>query len=434
MLLTNPVLLGVILMCVLCLFRLNVLLSILVSALFSGLIAGISMIDSMNILIEGMKGNLETALSYILLGALAAAIGASNLAAILINFVSKFVSKKSFWFCLSIAFIACFSQNVVPIHIAFIPILIPPLLALMNKLKIDRRGVACALTFGLQAPYVAIPLGFGLIFHEVIQKALAQNGIDVSKSDVAAVMWIGGAAMFFGLILALFYFSKPRIYKDTKLEKIQEEEIMMNAKMQKKEWAIVAGIIVALVVQIWSGLLPLGAFLGFMTMVVLGGVEYNKIDLTMEKGLGMMAFIAFVMLVAAGFAAVIKETGGVPELVSFASSLSGGQFGGALIMLIIGLFVTLGIGTSFGTIPIIATIYVPFCQELGFGVAAIILLVGTAGALGDAGSPASDSTLGPTSGLNFDGQHNHIYDTCVPTFVFFNIPLILVGAVGALFV
>ena len=60
------------------------------------------------------------------------------------------------------------------------------------------------------------------------------------------------------------------------------------------------------------------------------------------------------------------------------------------------------------------------------------MLVGIAAALGDAGSPASDSTLGPTSGLNADGQHNHIYDTCVPTFIFFNIPLLIGGVIGAM--
>ena len=101
-------------------------------------------------------------------------------------------------------------------------------------------------------------------------------------------------------------------------------------------------------------------------------------------------------------------------------------------MLIIGLLVTMGIGTSFGTIPILASIYVPLSLSLGFSNAAIILLIGIAAALGDAGSPASDSTLGPTSGLNADGQHNHIYDTCVPTFIFFNIPLMIGGIVGAM--
>ncbi|MFW5619006.1 MAG: sodium:proton antiporter, partial [Campylobacter hyointestinalis] len=146
MLLTNPVVLSVLLMCVLCLLRFNVFLAILISALAAGMLAGKGLVETTNLLITGMQGNLETALSYILLGALAAAISMTNLTPILIHYVSKFISKKVFWFSLSIAFIACFSQNLIPVHIAFIPILIPPLLALMNKLRIDRRAVACALT------------------------------------------------------------------------------------------------------------------------------------------------------------------------------------------------------------------------------------------------------------------------------------------------
>jgi predicted histidine transporter YuiF (NhaC family) len=60
-------------------------------------------------------------------------------------------------------------------------------------------------------------------------------------------------------------------------------------------------------------------------------------------------------------------------------------------------------------------------------------LVETAAALGNAGSPASDSTLGPTAGLNVDGQYNHIWDTVVPTFLHYNLPLIaLAGGDGAL--
>jgi predicted histidine transporter YuiF (NhaC family) len=92
----------------------------------------------------------------------------------------------------------------------------------------------------------------------------------------------------------------------------------------------------------------------------------------------------------------------------------------------------MGIGSSFSTIPIIATIFVPLCLELGFSPMATISLVGTAAALGDAGSPASDSTLGPTSGLAADGQHNHIWDTCVPTFIFYNIPLLVFGWIAAM--
>ncbi len=101
-------------------------------------------------------------------------------------------------------------------------------------------------------------------------------------------------------------------------------------------------------------------------------------------------------------------------------------------MILLGLLITMGIGTSFGTIPIIAAIYVPLAAALGFSVEATILLIGTAAALGDAGSPASDSTLGPTAGLNADGQHDHIWDTCVPTFLHYNIPLIIFGIAGAM--
>lgn len=432
MLLLNPVVISVIVMCALCLLRFNILLAILVSALVAGISANIDLITTINILIKGMQGNLETALSYILLGALAAAIAMSNLTAILIHYISELISKKLFWFVLTIAFVSCFSQNLIPIHIAFIPILIPPLLALMNKLQIDRRAVACALTFGLKAPYVSASVGFGLIFHNILAKEISQNGLETNLTQISSVMWLGGLSMLIGLFLAIFYYRKPRIYHQNQIESKELYDSKLDIKMSKKEWVLLIGAIIAFGVQLWSGSLPLGGLLGLIFMVIFGGIEYKKIDKVMENGLSMMAFIAFIMLVAAGFASIIRETGGIAELVEFASVISGGKLGGAIIMLIIGLIVTMGIGTSFGTIPIIAAFYVPLCISLEFSNAATILLIGIAAALGDAGSPASDSTLGPTSGLNADGQHNHIYDTCVPTFIFFNIPLLICGIVFSL--
>ena len=138
------------------------------------------------------------------------------------------------------------------------------------------------------------------------------------------------------------------------------------------------------------------------------------------------------MLVAAGYGNVLRESGAVEELVVKAAAyMQGSKAVAAFVMLLIGLLITMGIGTSFGTIPIIAAIYVPLCQQIGFSPSSIILLIGIAAALGDAGSPASDSTLGPTSGLNADGQHDHIWDTCVPTFIAFDIFLIIGGVIGA---
>jgi predicted histidine transporter YuiF (NhaC family) len=147
----------------------------------------------------------------------------------------------------------------------------------------------------------------------------------------------------------------------------------------------------------------------------------------------MMAFIGFVIISAAGFAAVMTKTGDVESLVAYAADLIGNnQSLGALLMLIVGLLVTMGIGSSFSTLPIIAAIFVPLCVQLGFSPIATLAIIGTAGALGDAGSPASDSTLGPTSGLNVDGQHNHIWETVIPTFIHYNIPLIIFGWIAAM--
>ena len=99
-------------------------------------------------------------------------------------------------------------------------------------------------------------------------------------------------------------------------------------------------------------------------------------------------------------------------------------------MLLVGLLITMGIGTSFGTIQILAVLFVPMCAKLGISTPATVIILAASAALGDAGSPASDTTLGPTAGLNADNQHNHIQDTCIPTFVHFNIALILAALVA----
>ena len=80
MILLNPVVLSVIVMIVLCLLKLNVLLALFVSALVAGLSAHMPMGDIMSKLIDGMGGNSETALSYILLGALACLLYTSDAA------------------------------------------------------------------------------------------------------------------------------------------------------------------------------------------------------------------------------------------------------------------------------------------------------------------------------------------------------------------
>ncbi|GAA7239856.1 Na+/H+ antiporter family protein [Helicobacter pylori] len=426
---SNPAFVAIICMSVLSLLRLNVMLSMISATLIAGLMGGFGITESFNAMIDGMKGNLNIALSYILLGALAVAIAKSNLIKVALSKLIGLMNYKRSTFCFLIAFIACFSQNLVPVHIAFIPILIPPLLHLMNRLELDRRAVACALTFGLQAPYLVLPVGFGLIFQTTILEQLKANGISATLAQITGVMWIAGLAMVVGLFIAvLTLYKKPRHYK----EKSFNIENYASLKLNYHDYLTFIGIIVAFVIQLATDSMPLAAFLALAIILLGRGIKFKETDSLMDDSVKMMAFIAFVMLVASGFGEVLQKVHAIEGLVNAITSVVQGKLLGAFLMLVVGLFITMGIGTSFGTIPIIAVFYVPLCAKLGFSIESTILLIGIAAALGDAGSPASDSTMGPTCGLNADNQHNHIYDTCVPTFLVYNLPLIVFGVVGAL--
>ncbi|EJB47405.1 Na+/H+ antiporter family protein [Helicobacter pylori] len=426
---SNPAFVAIICMCVLSLLRLNVMLSMISATLIAGLMGGLGITESFNVMIDGMKGNLNIALSYILLGALAVAIAKSNLIKVALNKLIGLMDYKRSTFCFLIAFIACFSQNLVPVHIAFIPILIPPLLHLMNRLELDRRAVACALTFGLQAPYLVLPVGFGLIFQTTILEQLKANGVSTTIAQITGVMWIAGLAMVVGLFLAvLTLYKKPRRYQ----EKSFNIEDYASLQLNYHDYLTFIGIVVAFVIQLATDSMPLAAFLALAIILLGRGIKFKETDSLMDDSVKMMAFIAFVMLVASGFGEVLQKVHAIDGLVNAITSVIQGKFLGAFLMLVVGLFITMGIGTSFGTIPIIAVFYVPLCAKLGFSIESTILLIGIAAALGDAGSPASDSTMGPTCGLNADNQHNHIYDTCVPTFLVYNLPLIVFGVVGAL--
>ena len=235
--------------------------------------------------------------------------------------------------------------------------------------------------------------------------------------------------MLIGLLIAIFVtYSKPREYKELSIGNIPEET---PEKMETKHWYTLISAIMAFAIQLYTGSLPLGAVAALAFMLITRVINWNEIDKLISGGIGIMGVIAFIMLVAAGYGNVIRETGAVAPLVEGVVGIVGGsKLMGSFMMLLVGLFVTMGIGTSFGTIPILAAIYVPLCIGLGISPLGTIGLIACAAALGDAGSPASDSTLGPTAGLDADGQHDHIWDTCIPTFIHYNIPLIIAGVIG----
>ena len=313
-LILNPIILSVLVLCVLCLVKVNVLLALIFAAITAGISGHLEIGQTMTLLADGFSANATTALSYILLGTFAVAIADTGLMQMLVAWLSKHLGSRRMVFCLVLAFIACLSQNVVPVHIAFIPLLIPPLLTLMNKMQLDRRAAACALSFGLEAPYITLPIGFGLIFQGIVADSMTRSGMTTTVSDVASVNWILGLSMFIGLLVMIFgFYRKPRKYKDS--EAALEVKTEVVAKLEQKHWAALIAIVLAVAVQlIWQSL-PLAALFGLIVMILGRAFSFSELDQHIAHGIAMMGFIAFVMLIAGGYAAILKETGAVGQLI-----------------------------------------------------------------------------------------------------------------------
>lgn len=435
----NAVIIAIAVMLILSLLRINVVLSLVLGAFAGGLTSGMGISKTVETFTEGLGAGATIALSYGLLGGFAIAISKTGIPELMIASILKLLNKngennkrglvKALIFFLIFA-MAVFSQNLIPIHIAFIPLLIPPILKILNMLEVDRRIISTIIAVGLVGTYSFVPSGFGSIFQEIIATQVTKAGMNVSVSDVPMAMAIPVLGMLIGLVVALFFYRKPRRY-----EEVGVEAPSIELKVSKKVIiSTIIALIAALYTQIATDSMIVGAFAGITVMYVTGALKWREADEVLTDGMRMMSFIGFVMIAANGFASVINATGDIDSLINSSLSIFKGNTSLAVFaMLIIGLIVTMGIGSSFATIPIIATLFVPLSVELGLSPLAIMCLIGTAGALGDAGSPASDTTLGPTAGLNVDGQHNHIWDTCVPTFIFVNIPLIIFGWIACVF-
>lgn len=434
--LLNPVVISVLILIVLSLLKIHVIFALILAAISAGLLAGLPLGETVTVLVEGMGGQSETALSYLLLGIFASMIAMSGIVKVLLNYLLRVIGKKKYLLIFIFVGIGVLAETVVPVHIAFIPILIPPLLMLFNKLKIDRRAVASALTYGLKAPYMLIPIGYGLIFHGILATEMQENGLDIALSDIPYAMLIPVLGMTVGLLIAVFItYRKPRDYQDidTVDSNSMVSEQLTKTRQKVNHVITLFAIVVAFVLQLSFDSMIIGALGGITIMLLSQVIKVSRSDAAVKEGVLMMGAIAFIMLIASGYASVLTETDAVDNLTGTVS----GWFDGtsravaAVVLLLVGLVITMGIGTSFGTIPIIAAVFVPLCMSLGFSPMATASLIGTAAALGDAGSPASDSTLGPTSGLAADGQHDHIWDTVVPTFLHYNIPLIIFGTIAA---
>ncbi|HDB1040243.1 TPA: Na+/H+ antiporter family protein [Staphylococcus aureus] len=434
----NAVVIAVILMIVLCLCRLNVVISLFISALVGGLISGMSIEKVINVFGKNIVDGAEVALSYALLGGFAALISYSGITDYLVGkIINAIHAENSRWsrvkvkvtIIIALLAMSIMSQNLIPVHIAFIPIVIPPLLSLFNDLKIDRRLIGLIIGFGLCFPYVLLPYGFGQIFQQIIQSGFAKANHPIEFNMIWKAMLIPSMGYIVGLLIGLYVYRKPREYET---RKISDSDNVTELKPYILIVTIVA-ILATLLVQTFTDSMIFGALAGVLVFFISRAYNWYELDAKFVEGIKIMAYIGVVILTANGFAGVMNATGDIDELVKTLTSITGdNKLFSIIMMYVIGLIVTLGIGSSFATIPIIASLFIPFGASIGLDTMALIALIGTASALGDSGSPASDSTLGPTAGLNVDGQHDHIRDTCVPNFLFYNIPLMIFGTIAAM--
>ncbi len=468
----NAVVIAIAVMFILSLLRVSVVLTLVISAIIGGLVAGLSLSDTVAAFNDGLGDGAEVALAYAVLGAFALALAKSGLPDLLahkligllgMETTQKQAKKVKYLLLVILLISAIFSQNLIPVHIAFIPVLVPPLLKVMNHLKLDRRAAACVLTLGLVATYIFLPVGFGKIFLEQIlmgniNKIGAAYNLHVESYMLPMGMAIPVLGMVIGTLVAVFIsYRKPRIYVDRNVSpvatidldkplravssdqlKADGEELIEEAQKapviaRKTILMALLAIVLTLVAQLYSDSMILGGLVGFAVLSAAGIFKWQEADDVFVQGMRMMALVGFIMISAAGFASVMTHTGDINQLVNgVVHTIGDNKALAAFLMLFIGLFVTIGIGSSFFSVPVLAVIYVPLCVQFGFSPLATIALIGTAAALGDAGSPASDSTLGPTAGLGVDGQHDHIWDTVVPTFIHFNIPLLIFGWIAAM--
>jgi len=433
--LTNPVVISIAVLLILSLLRINVVVALVISALTAGLIGDLGLTKTIETFTGGLGGGAEVAMNYAMLGAFAIAISKSGITDLLAYKVITRMNKTPsangiamFKYALLgiLVLFSISSQNLLPVHIAFIPIVVPPLLAVFNKLKIDRRAVACVLTFGLTA--------IESVLVKNINNVGASLGLQTTVGEVSLAMMIPVTGMILGLLTAVFItYRKPREYAVTTAEPTTQDIEQHIANITPKQiTASLVAIVATFTTQLVTSSTIIGGLVGLVIFAVFGIFKLKESNDIFQQGLRLMAMIGFVMIAASGFANVINTTSGVTDLVQTLGQGLQSKGLAAFLMLFVGLLITMGIGSSFSTVPIITSIYVPLCLSFGFSPLATVSIVGVAAALGDAGSPASDSTLGPTSGLNMDGKHDHIWDSVVPTFIHYNIPLLAFGWLAAM--
>lgn len=433
---TNPVFASVVIMLVLCVLHVNVYLAIIIAAVICGLMGGAPLTEIISLFASGISSHGENAIIFIILAAIASAIVASGMSDAMAPRVSKILGQRPWLLLVGLVIIAALCETVITFGATFVFIIIPPLLTVFNRYSVDRRKVATAIMCGLQIGYVCIPIGYGAVFQDMVAGVMSDCGIEITYLEVAVTTWPIFLAMVVAAVVVAVVYRKPRTYTPVPgITAPAETDGAQTDELPPWEFKHTMGIVAAFatpVVQLITGSIVLGGLTALALILIFRVASIKSLDEHIYKGMKDVAAVVFVMAAGTGYANVSNAYGDVNGLVnSIVNMLGSSKLVGAFAMLVLGLIVTLGIGTSWGTVPIVGIIMVPMGLQMGFSVPAISMLICAAAVLGDAGSPASDQALLPTATLNLDGQHDHIWDTCVPSFICCNVPIIVLGTICA---
>ena len=292
----NAVVIAVLLMIVLCLCRLNVVISLFISALVGGLISGMSVEKVISVFGKNIVDGSEVALSYALLGGFAALISYSGITDYLVTKIIRAIHsensrlsriKVKIIIIIALLAMSIMSQNLIPVHIAFIPIVIPPLLSLFNDLKIDRRLIALVIGFGLCWPYVLLPYGFGQIFHQIIQSGFQKAHHPIEFNMIWKAMLIPSLGYIVGLILGMFYYRKPREYKT---ETYVEDENTINEIKPYVLVVTIVAILATFLVQTFTDSMIFGALAGVLVFFISGVYKWRELDSQFVEGIKTVSY------------------------------------------------------------------------------------------------------------------------------------------------
>ena len=361
---------SVLVLCALCLTGLNVLLSMLIACIIGGVAGGIPLISApegtqtvMQLLTSGFASNATTFARVYPARHVRDLHFHDRLAEILSK--ARACSAAISWRSSVLTLVARPSQNLIPVQYR----LYPDSCAAAARCDEPDEARSPLGRVHWRSGHGAVyhhPFGFGLIFQRVIADNLTENGMTVTVHDVTAANWPIGIAMLLGLLFAVFVlYRKPREYRDIEADTSASAEIS-----EKPEYRHYVMLGAASRCRRRAGHQPGSRAVRAVRLVVVivfRAIPWHEIDAQIEGGIRLMGQIAIIMLVAGGYASVIKATGGIDALVNAGiSAIGGSKLFAAVVITLIGLLVTMGIGTSFGTVPVLAVLFVPMCSTLGF--------------------------------------------------------------------